>query len=272
MEKFRVTEDIESPIEIYDRMSPQQRRAMALAGIRAACDLGSFKSWDEASSAAAEPLKEVIAGIDDPAMQAEFEDLSQAVTDLGARLIALTGAAESGKSTAADYLVRAHGYTRMSFADGLRRGLLEMNPLVPDTGGSTVRLKNLVERIGWNRAKPHAGGEVRRLMQRFGSEAGWMMHGQHLWVDLAMSAAAAAGSPVVFDDARFPHEFQAIHERGGLVIGIERPGHVSALAGAIGTHASETAAQGQRVDARVSNDSTLERLHMQLDAALEDRW
>lgn len=269
MSKLQFPARARSTIEFYDALTPDQRRAMALAGIESMCVMGAMRSWDEGIAAAAKPFMEIIDGVDDLQMAPRWESLSEAVADRGGNLVGLTGQAECGKSTVAKRMVSEHGYVRASFADGLRAGLLALDPLVPDTGSSTVRLGELVERIGWDAAKSHAGGEVRRLMQRFGTEAGWMMHGTCLWVDQAMHAACAAGAPVVFDDARFPHEFAAIRARGGVLVRVERPGAARKIAAAAAAHLSENSAAGEQVDHTLLNDDSLARLQAQVDMLVE---
>ena len=47
-------------------------------------------------------------------------------------IIGLTGYAQSGKDSVADILVKNYGYTRIAFADPIRKLLYETNPAVKD--------------------------------------------------------------------------------------------------------------------------------------------
>ena len=58
-------------------------------------------------------------------------------------LIALTGLAGSGKTTAADYLVKAHGFTRIKFADPLKSMLYTLGLVYEDIEGEGKELSSL---------------------------------------------------------------------------------------------------------------------------------
>ncbi len=181
------------------------------------------------------------------------------------QLIGLCGYAGSGKDTAAAHMP---GWTRVSFADGVREVALAIDPLatsgycdVEDEKYET-HLSRLVEMNGWDTAKKHH--EVRRLLQRIGTEAGRNIIGENVWVDIATRKLEAIGGPVVITDCRFPNEVEAIRRRGGIIIRITRPG-----VGPVNGHASETAIDHIEPDAEVLNDGTPEELGQAvLDAAL----
>lgn len=163
--------------------------------------------------------------------------------------IAITGRARSGKDTAAKALI-ALGWQRVAFADGVREMAYAIDPNVITTGGATYRLTYVVSRIGWDAAKEH--DDVRRFLQRLGTEGVRDHLGRHAWIDLAMRKATAAS---VFTDARFPNEADAIRTAGGIVVRIVRPG-VEAVA----EHISETAMDAYPVDAEIVNDGTAAQL------------
>lgn len=142
-------------------------------------------------------------------------------------LIAFTGLAGSGKSTAAMHLVERHGFARIRFAGPLK---------------DMMRALGLNEREieGDLKEKPCEllGGKTPRYaMQTIGTEWGRDLIASDLWIR-AFNAALAkvpAGTNVVVDDCRFPNEADAITAAGGVLVRIERPG---AGAGAAG-HSSE---------------------------------
>ena len=175
-------------------------------------------------------------------------------------LVGLTGFAGSGKDTAAQALLNV-GYQRRAFADPMRKGLLGVNPLVGPAPGEdygNITLQQLVVGdewnigIGWDRAKREYG-EVRRLMQAYGTEGGRDIHGQQCWIDAA-ARTLYGGIDYVFTDVRFPNERDFIHERGGIVIRICRPGTAAA-----NTHASEQVLDD--CDAGIINSGSIEELH-----------
>lgn len=58
----------------------------------------------------------------------------------------------------------------------------------------------------------------------------------------------------IITDMRFPNEMEAIEERGGITIRVERPG------ADVGTHPSETALDDAEFHYTIENDGTLEEL------------
>lgn len=143
------------------------------------------------------------------------------------KLIALTGYAGSGKTTAAKHLVEAHGFTLVKFAGPLK---------------SMMRCLGLGDREieGDLKETPCAilGGKTpRHAMQTLGTEWGRALIHSDLWVNAAMEVVADVldhGGRVVIDDMRFGNEAEAVRSRGGAIIHISRPG-----VGPVNAHPSE---------------------------------
>lgn len=188
-------------------------------------------------------------------MSACSDTPSRMLTDM--KLIGVSGRKRSGKDSFAERLTGAHGFTRVAFADPMRELALALDPIISDGW----RLSQLVDTFGWEGAKENP--EVRRTLQRLGTEGGRKVLGENIWVDTAMTTAQAVGGPVVFTDVRFPNEAEAVKRAGGVVVRIERPGLPAG-----DTHPSETAIDDWSVDFIVHNDSTLEALHAQADRIL----
>jgi len=198
-------------------------------------------------------------------------------------IIAMTGRARAGKDTVAARLVSEHGFTRVAFADGVREAALALDPIIrvdtdwidPDDreqgwSEEEIRLAQLVTELGWDEAK--SVPEVRRTLQRIGSEAGWMIHGQNLWIDLAavkVRRHLAEGTPVVITDMRFPHEASWLDEqqRAWLWL-VQRPDNEQTLTGEAAAHASESGELGREPDLVIENDADLDALHAKVDQAL----
>lgn len=188
------------------------------------------------------------------------------------KVVGLTGVAGSGKSTVADYLVEAHGFTRLSFAAPLKKMLRTLNPIIDITdneGGSEygeVRVGELFM-LGWTEAQikedPNMGDEYRRLIQVLGTDCIRAVD-EDFWVNAAVAQMADEDGKYVFDDVRFPNEAETI--RGYGVRGlwnIMRPGY-----GAVNGHASEQHA-GSMGEYIVLLNNSLENLRRQVGQAVE---
>jgi len=188
--------------------------------------------------------------------------------------IGLTGLARSGKDTAASWLVDHHGFTRFAFADIMKDAVYTLDPLVEvsdpgDLDGLHMhaRLAQVVDTYGWEGAKEYP--DVRRLLQRFGTEMGRGLFGEDFWVDLmaARVAQAAPAGGIVFTDVRFANEADKVRDHfGGDVVRIVRP-DAEGLSGATGRHASE--ALDLDADITIVNDGTPDDLGRHLSELLE---
>lgn len=165
-------------------------------------------------------------------------------------LIGLCGMAGSGKDAVAKFMVQNHGYTRMALADPLRAAVLRLDPIVLDGGLGMIRLSTLVEQMGWDAAK-RSVPEVRRLLQVFGTEVIREMCGEDFWVDRLLHIAPVG--PVVVTDVRFLNEAIGIHESGGYIYRVVRPG-VEPLPGG---HASEAGIPDGLIHAVIENSGSL---------------
>lgn len=120
-------------------------------------------------------------------------------------VIGLTGLCGSGKSTVANYLVRAHGYTRLSFAGPVKEMLRTLDPYLAPAEvtasrraiSAGVRLSDAIELY------PHDTEtfleanfpEYRRLLDALATT-----HDPDYWVDLAEEQLTDGNGLYVFDD------------------------------------------------------------------------
>lgn len=141
-------------------------------------------------------------------------------------IVAFTGLAGSGKSTAAAYLVKRHGYERVRFAGPLKAMMAALGCTPEQIDGSEKELP--CDLLG--------GKSPRHAMQTLGTEWGRDLITPDLWIRAWQAAVAKvpAGVPIVVDDCRFPNEGEAVRAAGGVIVRIERPG-----AGTSSVHASE---------------------------------
>lgn len=175
-------------------------------------------------------------------------------------LVGLSGYARSGKDEAAKVLVDLYGFKRVAFADKLREVLYALDPFVefkpyhnwgidPPAGFSRVRLAEVIDVYGWDGYKEtEFGEEIRRLLQRLGTEAGRNLLGENIWVDAALTGHHE-DDRIVVTDVRFPNEAQAIKAAGGIIVRVERPGVAAANA-----HVSERALDDWKFDYTLENN------------------
>lgn len=161
-------------------------------------------------------------------------------------IIAFTGYAGAGKSTAANILIE-NGWARGKFAAPLKNML---RSLLRDQGASADLIERMIEGRLKEQPTHYLNGRTpRHAMQTLGTEWGRTCIDEDLWVDAAMRSVSG---PTVFDDCRFPNEAAAIREAGGTIIEIQRPGVL-----AINGHVSEVLVEPDWV---IYNQGNLETL------------
>lgn len=168
-------------------------------------------------------------------------------------IVAFTGQAGSGKSTATRYLVEQHGYTLVKFAGPL---------------------KDMLRAVGFNERELEGdlkeepcsallGHTPRWAMQSLGSEWGRSCIGDDLWVGLwrrRVEQVFADGGRVVVDDCRFANEAQAVRKLGGDIYKLVGRGGIP------GHHESERGCGDE--DLVIANDNAPEALFGKVDEAL----
>ncbi len=173
------------------------------------------------------------------------------------RLIAITGAAGSGKSTAAIHLMERRGYRRIRFADPIKDMLREFGLTFEQLDGA---LKETPSDLLCSRT-------ARRAMQTLGDEWGRQLIGEDIWVRawqrrIEEAAAFIPDVGIVCDDLRYPNELDAVLQNGGTVIRVIRPD-----APTVEAHSSEDHHLfSQRV---LVNDGTITDLARKLEAILQ---
>lgn len=175
-------------------------------------------------------------------------------------IIGLSGYARSGKDEAAKVLVEEFGFTRVAFADKLREVLYQLNPMCGRGSDYSDRpivyVQDVIDEFGWDEYKStEYGQEIRRLLQRLGTEAGRQTLWDSIWIDAALTGHPEDAKLVV-SDSRFINEFDAITDRGGRILRIEREG-----VGPANNHASELEALQYNFPVTIHNDGTLEDYH-----------
>lgn len=185
------------------------------------------------------------------------------------KVVGLVGPKRSGKSTAADVLVRERGFVSIGFADALKDLALRVNPYIYEPPYETRPLDQIVEWRGWEEAKTLPS--VRRFLQELG--CGVRDIDSKFWLDALERKIAAMSreANVVIPDVRFENEAHYVrycgwHDDRVLLIRITRPGLDLS-----DQHASETEQVAIKCDVEIINDGTSAKLQSQVLTAV-DAW
>lgn len=153
-------------------------------------------------------------------------------------VLAISGAAGSGKSTVSDFLAVRFGYTKTKFAKPLK-------DMCRALGLDECHIEGDMKET----PLPFLGGKTPRYaMQTLGTQWGRDCMGDDFWVDL-WASRARAHSRVIVDDCRFANEAAMVRRMGGRVIRLVGRGGIA------GGHASE--AGDFIADSVVVNDGTI---------------
>jgi hypothetical protein len=164
-------------------------------------------------------------------------------------IIGLTGRKQSGKTTAAAYLVE-RGFVRLSFAAPLKAMVAT---LLANGGLDTDEIIALMD-DDKEQVIPGMNCSVRHLLQTLSTEWGRNCLDPGLWVDLMHKRLERCGDLIVIDDVRFEDEALLIRELGGVIIHIGR----ADLDAGTDTHASEAGIMNHYGDRFVDNDGALD--------------
>lgn len=127
-------------------------------------------------------------------------------------IIAFSGVAGSGKSTATDYLVKHYGFEVVSFADPIKRICRDVFGFSDEQLWGPSAMRNAPD-LRYVRDD----GELltpRYALQLLGTDWGRHCH-PNIWVDMAMRNAR--GSRIAIPDCRFINEMDAVRKAGGIL-------------------------------------------------------
>lgn len=183
-------------------------------------------------------------------------------------IIGLSGYGQSGKDTAAQFLVEDYGFKKVAWADALRQCLIILNPRVQyKEGGEYHDLADALVWYGYEKLKA-SSPQFRDLLQRMGTDVGRNVLGENVWVDATLRRIASEPKQEhwVIADTRFPNELEAIKKTGGKVIRISRP-----LTPPVNNHPSETAldSYSHAFSWLVVNDGSLQMFRDGIHAAMK---
>jgi hypothetical protein len=159
-------------------------------------------------------------------------------------ILGIIGAAHSGKSTVANYLIEQFGYSDYSFAGPLKDLCAKQfgwdRALLDDASPAGVAYKEELTDLWLPTDNGYAQEQAtrRQVMQYLGTDVFRLMDPEH-WVNIARRELVGIPTRpgIVFPDTRFRNEIALIHELGGLILRtIKQGGDTTAASG----HASET--------------------------------
>jgi hypothetical protein len=184
-------------------------------------------------------------------------------------LVGITGAAGAGKDTAADYLVRYHGFTKYSLATPIKELLNARFGWTPEMWANRDWKEAAIPACGFNSA--HGSFfSPRAWAQWLGTEVGrtldpdvWTRLMIRKWAELTKANPEAR---MVVSDVRFDNEALAISKLGGEVLHIYRPD-----AGAVLDHLSEAGVSSALVDLSITNTQTVQEFELQVGRRLRPK-
>ena len=196
-------------------------------------------------------------------------------------IIGITGLISSGKDTAADYLIRFHGFKKLSYAGTLKDCVSAIfgwdREMLEGTTQSSREWREEVDEWWAKRLNmPHL--TPRWVLQYWGTEVGRRSFHNDIWVASVENQLRKIEDDVVITDCRFKNEVDAIKNAGGTTVRVERgvqPDWISdavdynyyqnpqALARLtdLNVHASEFSSVGLDYDHTIQNNGTIDELH-----------
>ena len=201
-------------------------------------------------------------------------------------IIGITGLISSGKDTAADYLIRFHGFKKLSYAGPLKdcvsaifgwdREMLE---------GTTQSSREWREEVDewWAKRLDMPQLTPRWVLQYWGTEVGRRSFHNDIWVSAVENQLRNIQDDVVITDCRFKNEVDAIKNAGGTTIRVERGDYPKWIVDAVdynhtrnpqalarltdlNVHASEFSSVGLNYDHTIKNDGTIDDLHKAMES------
>ena len=191
------------------------------------------------------------------------------------KIVAFTGAAGSGKDTAANILITLYGYKKMSFAGPLKDAVSVIFGWPRDMlEGATKESREWREqRDEWWSGRLGMEITPRRVLQLWGTEVGRNAFHKEIWIAALERQLYLAGNDIigaeeakiVITDCRFENEVQLVKQYGGKLINIVRPG-----VALTGSHVTETGLPEHLLDDTIHNDGDLLDLEIRIMVTLKD--
>jgi hypothetical protein len=191
-------------------------------------------------------------------------------------ILGLTGKKRSGKDTVADYLINNYGFTKLSFAEPLKKVCVELFDLSDNQVNGSDKEKEIVD-SRW-------GYSARQLMQIIGTELfrnnlpkymrlGYQLadnpadNSINIWVHILhkkiISLQEKGINYFVISDVRFLDEINLIQSLGGYIIKLNRVNDSN------DTHISETELDNTKFEYNIENNGTIDELYKSIKYIVE---
>lgn len=165
-------------------------------------------------------------------------------------IIGLTGAAQSGKDTAAKFLIDTFDFHKLSFASPIRN-------FIADLCCCTLEELEVMK----DKVHPSFGVTPRYMMQTLGTEWGRDTVNSEIWtqtLELKLKKHIHNGNNVIVTDIRFDNE-AALINRYGVVATVIRPNNKQ-----VESHSSEKGVNHAYIDEIISNSQDIGFLNEQI--------
>ena len=213
-------------------------------------------------------------------------------------IIGITGFIGSGKDTVANYLVANHGFTRDSFAGALKDAISQIFGWDRELlEGLTPEARQWREEVDpwWAKRLNKPTLTPRWVLQHLGTDVCRVGFHDDIWIASLENRLRKTKSDIVISDVRFPNEFKAIRNAGGIVVWVKRGALPEWYECALientthedqqwlledahqlmpqkypHVHQSEWAWVGQTFNYEIDNNGTVEELYSQVNNLLQD--
>ena len=213
-------------------------------------------------------------------------------------IVGFNGLIGSGKNAAADYLQQKYNFQRLSFADSLKDAVSVVFGWDREMlAGLTEEARNQRELVDswWSKRLKIRGLTPRWVLQQWGTEV--CRYGFHpdIWIASLERKIENNSFDIVIDDCRFQNEMNSIRKHDGILIRINRgelpewyetacnqlnylkefgyetgyENQMKALYSDV--HISEWGWVTEKFDYEITNNGSLEDLHLKLDELLLNR-
>ena len=180
------------------------------------------------------------------------------------KLIGVTGAALSGKSTAAQYFVEEHRFVELAFAAPIKAAIQAMLDV------TDIQLRECKEDV----VAP-LDRSLRYLLQTLGTEWGRELVDEQIWIKLLAqdydfwrgNKASLKPEGIIISDVRFENEAKWVRGHGGIVLHLHRKDSDTVEA-----HSTEDGVARKGQDYIIHNDFDLSYLRTELKRLADWDW
>lgn len=172
------------------------------------------------------------------------------------KIIGITGNANSGKDTTADYILSLNqSFKKIAFADPLKNMVIQYLFLTKDDVFTTQ---------GKNRFNEYWGMTNRQILQKVGTDAMRKGFCYDIWVKITQKILLNnKNQNFIISDVRFLNEAEMIKRNGGIIVRIKRNYHIVQC-----NHQSENPIDSNIVDYEIENYGDLQQLYKNIQNVL----